>query len=353
MTTADNGATELVEEITETPEEWRRGYAEHVARYAKAPGELFDPSQLPPIDYVEGGDPSLIADELRYVIERWILAHPRSQQRQIGPSEIGTPCARRLAFHMADHPRPFPESAAWRPTVGTAVHAWLEATFEQENASMYATHGTFRYLTERRVQMGTVNGYGDIDGTGDVYDRQTGTVIDWKVVGPSNLPKYRRNMRREYIVQCHGYGRGWSALGLPVQRIMVVCLPMNGELSDMVAHAEPYSEEVALQAIARAERVHGLVKAVGIPGALTLTNGVLRDAGLYAAADPKGLAEELAIPLDASDCTYCPWLKAGSKDLATGCPGAPGMKPRFVAGKPSGGKVGAPRSGAGLEGAAL
>src|SRR3954464_6772521 len=79
---------------------------------------------LPPESMQLGADPRLLRDELAYLIMLYATNAPRSRQTTIGPSEIGTPCTRRLAF-MVTTGRPSERgasTASWRSSVGTAVH---------------------------------------------------------------------------------------------------------------------------------------------------------------------------------------------------------------------------------------
>lgn len=249
---------------------------------------------LPPIDTQRGGDPTLLRDELGYVIADAILAHPRSQQQAIGPSQLGTPCDRKLGFALAHTPPATEPSPAWRPQVGTAVHSWLAEILDAANTAS----GFVRWLTERRVDVGYI---GDelISGTTDIYDRLTCTVVDWKVCGASSLRQYRANgPGQQYQVQGHLYGRGWTQRGLPVDRIAWYFLPMAGELHDAVWFSEPYDEAIAWAALERA--------------------AVIRKAQL--ALNPQQV--NALLPTAQDHCTYCAWHKPGPiANPGQACPG--------------------------------
>jgi hypothetical protein len=247
---------------------------------------------LPEQHQARGGDPQLLRDELLHVIATQIDAHPRSAQTRIGPSEVGTPCGRRLAYKLAGTAETNERSAAWRPTVGTAVHSWLE----QACSAFNEAHTIERFYLEQRVTVGTIGGV-EITGSCDCYDRITATVIDWKVVGPTALRKYRKgDPGQQYRTQAHLYGRGFVNAGLPVDQVAVMFLPQSGELADAYYWTEPYDEQIALDGLARADGIATLVAALG-PSA------------------------PIALPAVDSNCSYCPWLQRGSTDLTTGCPG--------------------------------
>jgi hypothetical protein len=252
--------------------------------------------QLPPLPdklTTRGGDPSLVRDELLHLIAQRIDAHPRSQQTRIGPSEIGMPCSRRLAHKLAGTPETNNRDAAWRPTVGTAVHTWLETALQAVNDTL--TYD--RFYLEERVDVGEIAGV-SITGSCDCYDRVTATSIDWKIVGPTALKKYRKDGPGEqYRAQAHLYGRGWQRAGNPVDHVAVMFLPSNGELHDAHYWTEPYDEQVALAALNRANTIAQLVAAAGSAAAAVL-------------------------PATDAHCRFCPYFQVGATDLTVACPGS-------------------------------
>lgn len=252
---------------------------------------------IPALDpaLVRTGDPAELHAELKGVMERTMLDHPRSQQDRIGPSEIGTPCTRKLAYKLGRAPVVNPPRPAWRPQVGTDVHAGQAERFVADNVRL----GWARWLVEMRVSVGEIDGV-DITGSCDLYDRATGDVGDWKIVGSTTLRDARRNgPKRKYRVQPHLYGRGYTRRGLPVRNVHVLYLPAAGELGDAVFWSEPYDEQVAVDALARATGIAQATRAVGF--------------------GPVAAASEAADDF----CTGCPWFAPADPDPAAGrCPGA-------------------------------
>src|SRR5690606_1382591 len=174
-----------------------------------------------------------------------------------GPSEIGTPCDRRLAHRLNETPPVNTGDDKWRPTVGTAVHDWLEAALRDDDP------GGNRWAPEHRVTVGTV-GNTPITGRADLYDRITATVVDWKIVGPTTLRNVKANgPTPNYRTQGHVYGLGFANAGLPVDLIMIAFLPSNGTLRDSHFWWEPYDQTVAHQALTRANNTAALVYAFG------------------------------------------------------------------------------------------
>lgn len=255
---------------------------------------------LPTIDRLPGhltsygADPKLVEAEYMQIVIDAITNAPRSQQVAIGPSEIGHDCPRRIGYKLLGFPERV-DKPNWKATVGTGVHMWLEDQFAAANDGMDAT----RWLVEMRVNVGEILG-NPILGHCDLFDRVTGTVIDHKTVGPTQLRKYKaQGPGRQYRTQAHLYGRGWTRRGQDVHRVAIVFLPRNGELADAVFWSEPYDEQVALAGLQRAE-------------------------GIALAAQTLGPAALAHLGTADAFCALCPYYRAGSADPATGCPGDPG-----------------------------
>lgn len=261
-------------------------------------------------------------EEVLEIIGARIGAHERSNQVEIGPSGLGTPCLRKLGYRLAQHPSQRVEEPPWRPTVGTAVHSWLAEMLEAENRrELREDHAdkdcpvpwcdhpatgehTARWRVELRVPCGTIEGT-TVYGTIDVYDHANATVLDWKVVGPTALKNYRRHGPEEfadYRVQVHVYGRGASrALRLVVEHVAIMFLPMNGELSEAWLWSEPYDPEIGREAFDRARTVQARITERG----------------------PEYIAKLKRAP---DHCGHCPWFDASNDtgDWRT-CPGDPSM----------------------------
>ncbi|WP_222871945.1 hypothetical protein [Nonomuraea sp. PA05] len=220
---------------------------------------------------------------------------PRSLQRTIGPSEIGTPCVRRLAYKLCDWPEVNNDSDPWASIIGTAVHSWMEETFAAENRRL----GQERYVIERRLQI-----RGNIYGHADLFDRATGTNMDWKCVGLDRLQKYRKDGPGEqYRIQAHLYGLGQENAGEAVNDVAVVFLPRGGRIDGLHVWTERYDRSVALAALDRLDNVMTALTHLDPP------------------ENPQAWA---MFPASDAFCTYCPWFAPGSTDASRGCPGAGG-----------------------------
>lgn len=221
---------------------------------------------------------------------------PRSQQAAVGPSELGTPCRRRLGYRAIDwEPKPNSDTDPWAATIGTATHAWMAETYAAENRKLPQFQHV-RYLIECRVQLP-----GGISGSCDLFDRDIATVIDWKITGLPRLKEYRRNgPGQQYRTQAHLYGLGMQIAGEFVERVAIVFLPRGGRIDQLHVWTEPYDPQVAVNALKRYQAI--------------------RD--FHTTIDPEQHPERWALlPTADAHCTYCPWYLPGSADLSKGCPG--------------------------------
>ena len=190
------------------------------------------------------------AKELRWWITDGILNQPRSLQARIGPSELGEPCDHCLAAKLAGWEKN--ATAAWLPFIGTGVHAELAAIFEGANHKC----GWRRYEVEQRVTVGIVRNE-EITGSCDLFDRATGTVIDWKIVGKNTLDQVRRNgPSPTYRTQAHLYGQGWVNAGHTVTAVMICFLPRNSPtLEQGIFWGEDHDPAIAAAALERANHI--------------------------------------------------------------------------------------------------
>lgn len=245
----------------------------------------------------DGGPHPLLAD-LTGIIHTAARFAPRSQQVYIGPSEIGQPCQRRLALKLIGAEDRNPQQDRWAATIGTAVHSWLEEAFTKDNMRRAEAGLPHRWVTEHRVTIRD-----GLSGTTDLYDLETETVVDWKVVGNSSLKKYIKDPGQQYKVQGQAYGLGWHNRGRPVKRVAIVFLPRTGWLADSHIWIDEFRPQVALDALTRIDQ---LIEGMNI-------------------AEHLGALEDFLelLPRDASSCAFCPYKTRDlSVSAADGCMGA-------------------------------
>lgn len=236
-----------------------------------------------------------VTAELQAII-RWASdTSPRSLQTTIGPSELGTPCDRRLAYRLAGSKEFNHHMDPLISVVGTGLHSWLEAAVRRFNA----TFGDDTLIPESEII------YDDEGNTGrsDLYHRQLQAVIDFKSCGPDVLKKLPDvGPERGHRVQGHLYGGGYIRAGLPVKQIMLAYIPRSGLLRSIYVWREPYDPQVAMDALRRRDELAALVKLTG-------------------PFDPRQYATE---GVTEKDCWFCPYKTNQTLLGATaeyGCPG--------------------------------
>lgn len=225
----------------------------------------------------------------------------RSAQTTLGPSEIGTPCDRRLAMSLLGVAPVNPGGDGWAAFVGTCTHVGMAEIYT------FADAGTGRYAVELPVFLGmpTVP-----RGTTDLLDRRDGTVIDWKVMGSYSLKKFKeQGPSPTYRTQAHVYALGAEKGGEKVRNVAVVGLPRAGSsLDEMYVWTEKYDRKFAQAALDRVARI---------------SNEIAQMSGQAAAT-----GEGPSSPMEAArqfetgdDCRYCPFHLKGDKEMKRGCPG--------------------------------
>jgi hypothetical protein len=242
---------------------------------------------------------STAMNELTNIITWAARGADRSQQKTIGPSEIGGTCERRLAMGLLAAPKVNDTRDEWTSTVGTACHTWMESAFAADNARRIASGRPARWLIEQTVTIRP-----GLDGHCDLYDLETHTVIDHKFPGVTSIRKYRKQGHpgQQYRWQAHLYGRGWANMGLPVRAVQLICWPRSGLLKDAWSWSEPYDSTVADTALARVDKL------------LTAMN----------VAEGMGELETLVDMLDrdTEHCSWCAFFDSGAVDPLQGCKGA-------------------------------
>jgi hypothetical protein len=210
------------------------------------------------------------------------MTEARSLQTEIGPSEIGNKCDRRLAYRFAGTPRVnFPDPL--RSMAGTGMHEVLANYFRRLDG------GAGRYLVEHKVT------YRGISGSVDLYDRRRRILIDWKSPLKAKAKKVTNDgPDHGYVVQVHTYGAGLREQGELVERVGLCFIPPDGTLDDMRVWAQPLDIELANTAINRVETLREQASRV-VPGSVDPTPSHL--------------------------CGWCPYWREGSTDLNVACPG--------------------------------
>lgn len=212
---------------------------------------------LPPPKQVQHPDQTGLRSEIIRTIRDFATNAPRSLQRAIGPSQVGTPCARQLAFLMSpDIERGRDMHDPWPSIIGTATHAWLADAFTHANNVARQQGLPPPWHLERRVDVG----FG-LRGSCDCFHEPTGTVLDWKVLGETQYRKYTTEGPSEtYETQADCYGLGYLRAGYRVSRVGIGFFGRSKRLSDLHIWSKPFDLDNALRALKRMRQVQELVQ---------------------------------------------------------------------------------------------
>ncbi len=248
-------------------------------------------------DRFTNGDPyaKRLRDDITDVVLWANRGSDRSRQTELGASEVGVSCLRRLGYRVANVPAVSVEQDPWPAIVGTAVHTWLDDAFTKYEK----VHGTGRWETEMTVwPSDTVKGHTDL------YDKELFAVIDHKNPGTTAMTEIRKGyISPQYIEQVQLYALGHVRAGRRVDRVALVFFPRAGYLSGSYVWSAPFDMAAAEAALERVKKVVG---------------------GLVYYRVMEEEANWVKIPASPSkDCTYCDWYRPDARRVsAAGCPGA-------------------------------
>jgi len=215
--------------------------------------------------------------DVLHTIAKAAQANPRSQQTRIGPSGLGHECDRCLGAMLAEHTQDSSDTP-WLPTIGTAVHTWIGEAFDAANIERFTQGLDERWLIEETVIVGAVGGV-EIDGSCDLYDLDTRTVIDHKLVGASTLKQARVKVSEQYRRQVHLYAAGMINAGHPVEHVAINYLPRNAKSLDAgYWFTEGYKPDLVAETLARAD---SLARAIGAAGAEIVLPQLARASGCF------------------------------------------------------------------------
>jgi len=264
------------------------------------PSPFLQPAEVPPKVKAEmspkGAEIAARLREIFYSYDNRKTSDNRSAQVTIGPSEIGTPCDRRLGLSLMRTPATNPGGDGWAAFVGTCLHDGLEKMFQWSDA------GTGRFVTEMPLTFGSTY---VPRGTGDLLDRTLMMFLDHKAMGQYSRRRLRdKGPSETYRVQVHTYAYGAVLEGEKVKHVAIVAWPRDGSsLDELWVWTEPYDKTIAENALKRVDK---------LAGSLPLT-------GTW----PEKLAAARSLPVaDPYECRFCPFLLKGDGDMKKGCPGA-------------------------------
>jgi hypothetical protein len=239
-------------------------------------------------------DLGISIDETFFAYSNRSSTDNRSAQVHLGPSEIGTPCDRRLAMGLLKVRPVNPGGDGFAAWLGTQGHRGMADIYE------WADGGSGRFAVETPLNFPSKQ---VPRGTGDLLDRRLRCFVDWKFMGTWALKALSTKGPSEtYRVQLHTYAYGAAQRGEKVDWIALVGLPRQGSsLKEKYVWSEPYDKSVAVSALARVKRIAEDIRE-------DQANSVPRIDTLQAMSIAK-------------DCTFCDFHLPGSNDLTFACNG--------------------------------
>lgn len=242
------------------------------------------PAQLVTYDAEATFDPisAVLSDALRELIYTGATNSARSLQTDIGISEVGTECARQLAYKAAGTLPVNLDADPMPSIIGTGFHLHMEKIF--------------RGLDPRRWLVETPVAYRGIRGTADLFDRRRRLLIDWKSTSKSKINRLRKDQPpMQAQVQIQIYAAAMAALGEQVDRCALAYVPRDGKLDDLWVWSAVPDQKIADQWIDRLEGIHNNIAKGDTPAGAAPTPGLL--------------------------CGFCAYHAPTSTDQSRACPG--------------------------------
>lgn len=247
-----------------------------------------------------GGPVPQVRADLLTAIHAAHRGSARNKQTAIGPSQIGHPCGRHIAYMAAGRDRTQRFTDPWPSILGTAGHAWLDIALQKANddarrpmpgvqacAAPAATHGQHNsrdmitcdycrvqlwtsptWITEARVDVGL-----GLSGSLDAFHVPAGCVVDFKILGNTKFDELRKTPPesnywtlgdgRTYRTQIQAYGTGAVNRGHLVSSVALAIFGRAKRLDQMFMVAWDYDPAVAQWALARLESAR-LLAAAGV-----------------------------------------------------------------------------------------
>ncbi|WP_432112758.1 hypothetical protein [Streptomyces sp. S1] len=268
------------------------------------------PSEQPAMPMTDlGRDLTARLKEMFYAYDNRRSADNRSAQATMGPSEMGTPCDRRLALSLMRMPPVNPGGDGWAAFVGTCIHAGLAEMF------LWANAGTGRFAVETLLEFESKR---VPKGTADLIDRTLFMLDDHKCQGRWSRNKLRsQGPSPTYRVQAHVYAHGARKRGEKIEHVAIISWPRDeATLDDLYVWTEPYNPEVVRRAFERVERIGGEVEEKQAELVKTYKVPAKEERQLLQIKARVGVDYSIA-----DDCRFCPFYLPNARNITQGCNG--------------------------------
>lgn len=197
-------------------------------------------------------DPDALALEklLATFIRMGATLDTRSRQVEIGSSEVGWPCDRRVAYKLEGVLESNKDADPLRRIIGTGVHSALAEIFHDldDDRGMFV------------VEEPTL--YRGVPGTADLVWVVDDTVIDWKTTTVEKIKRLKREgPPRHYIVQLNMYAAGLREQGYVINTVALCFVPIDADHKSGLKHLwvwrAPFNRAIADDAVDRIDRLRG------------------------------------------------------------------------------------------------
>lgn len=218
------------------------------------------------------------------ILELWKQPTERDRQVKVGASNISNPCSRclgdDLARSLSGEPyEPEPQQYWLGAAIGTAIHERLETLIRERRPE---------WLSERKVVLGSLEQYGVVKSTLDLYQPERKRVVDFKSTNRDKLKAMKEALTTEpteydttkvvearhkgkgYLFQLMLYARAMQDAGYEVETIAILFICRDGlSDADLWSHEVPYDRALADAAWDRLTRMWEWLRSGGDPATLT------------------------------------------------------------------------------------
>ena len=193
------------------------------------------------------------AEVKQLTLDLFLQKSDRDKQYKVGASNISNPCTKHLAHDLLGSPEP--EQKYWMGAkIGTAIHSFLESAIDSSTDDLLTDA-----IVEKKIELGSLDGYGDISSKPDLVLPSARHLIDWKTSSRAKVKKLQNLTDglkddpasaftlKKYIGQTQLYAWGMNKAGIPIDKATLVFINRDGTYeNDIWTYSVDYNEDIAL-----------------------------------------------------------------------------------------------------------
>jgi hypothetical protein len=177
----------------------------------------------------------------------------RDKQQKVGASQISDPCTRHLA-HALVGTEEAPAKYWMGGKIGTAIHSFIESAISTSSDSIFSNA-----IVERKIVLGTIEGYGTVSSKPDLVLADYRLLVDWKTTSRKKikaLQNYVDGIKldgaseytvKKYLGQANLYAWGLNQAGTVIEDIALVFINRDGTYeNDIYVLPTKYDESFAV-----------------------------------------------------------------------------------------------------------